>query len=165
MQTLLPLNLMYLHGWVLERSTSSRRVSVFVQITEWHKFPSSYKLAQSIWGANFRPSMSLADFETQIYQAPQKGPLKNISLGAWFGILRYLNAIFSFNFHEPICCTHVFCLFEITELFITLALKKYECTYLNYNDIKDPWKFIKAPRCLPFAPIPEPLKMYELQDG
>ena len=61
--------------------------------------------------------MSLADFETQISQAPQKGPLKNISLGAWFGILRYLNAIFSFNFYEP------------------------------------------------FAPIPEPLKMYELQDG
>ena len=64
----------------------------------------------------------------------------------------------------------MFLFVEVTELFIALTLKKYQCTYpylliYNYNDIKDPWKVIKALRCLPFAPIPEPLKMYKLQGG
>ena len=38
---------------------------------------------------------------------------------------------------------HMFLFVEITELFIALTLKKYQCTYpylliYNYNDIKDP---------------------------
>ena len=100
-----------LHGWVLERSPSAWRVSVKTSANCWHKFPSNYKLAQSIlrrkcpskckpsrcWDANFPPYISPS----------QNKPLKK---GHEFESYKWRRQFFFAHFHniaiECIECFH-----------------------------------------------------------